>query len=252
MRPTLARRPGIAASVFDVVSSIMHLLAGHLTGTSCRSAFAWSCPHSPCWLYRTPSWRRPASRSRSRTGACGADHRTRLRRAQPRRTTAKATPIQQTGETGVPLFGVTSVDNARRDKRHRRRRPGVRLSGREPARHSRRRVLGAAVRQRLHQVRARRRPHRLAAHGPVGRTALAAIARQHLRRAGEDHVRSQIVDADQARRRQGDSARRRCRPTTSTSSASRSRARSSRSGGGIRYTSALPSYCRRTTTSIPT
>mgnify|MGYP003693585495 CR=1 FL=1 len=56
----------------------------------------------------------------------------------------------------------------------------------------RRRVLGATVRQRLYQVRARRRPHRLAAHGPVGGTALATIARQHLRRPREGDVRSQI------------------------------------------------------------
>ena len=54
-------------------------------------------------------------------------------------------------------------------------------------RHSGGRVLGAAVRERLHEVRARRRAHRLAAHGPVGRTELEALAGQHLRRPGEDH-----------------------------------------------------------------
>ena len=110
------------------------------------------------------------------------------------------TPIQQTGETGVPLFGV-NIDELGAGKADRRRRAGVRISRAEPARHSRRRVLGAAVRQRLHEVRARRRPHRLAAHGPVGGTALAAFARQHLRRAGEDHVRSA------SRRRRSSSSR---------------------------------------------
>ena len=68
------------------------------------------------------------------------------------------------------------------------------------ARPAGRRILDAAVRQRLHAVPARRRPHGLAAHGSVGRPELEAIAGQLLRRSGADHIRSEV-----ARRRSGSS-----------------------------------------------
>ena len=122
------------------------------------------------------------------------------------------TPIEQASRRASPLFS-RFVEGSRPGRAAaitaRRSRP----SGREPARHARRRVLGAAVRQRLHAVPARRRPDRLAAHGSVGRAELEALARQSLRRSGEGDVRSDVGDADPPGRRQGDSADRSRRPT---------------------------------------
>ena len=69
------------------------------------------------------------------------------------------------------------------------------------------RVLGRAVRERVHEVCPRRRPHRLAAHGSVGRPGLETFAGKHLRQAGQDHLRSEIVDANSPRGRQRDPAR---------------------------------------------
>ena len=77
---------------------------------------------------------------------------------------------------------------------------------RQPPRHPGRRILDAAVRQRLHAVRARRRQDGVAAHGSVGGPGLEAVARQRLRRSGTRAVRPAVDDADPPRRRQGDSA----------------------------------------------
>ena len=108
------------------------------------------------------------------------------------------------------------------DRRHR-----PRASAREPARPAGRRVLGAAVRERLHEVRARRRQDGVAAHGPVGGTELEAIAGQPLRRPGQGHLSIPAIRAtDHARRRQGDSADRAAARHRAWSSGSRSRARS--------------------------
>ena len=101
--------------------------------------------------------------------------------ATRRRAAAGGGPLQQAGQTGAPLFCV-NVENLK---------PGAvaEIDGTEfghpvtsldaipngdrP---------GSAVRQRVHEVRARRRPHGLAAHGPVGRPELETLAGQHLRR----------------------------------------------------------------------
>ena len=93
-------------------------------------------------------------------------------------------PIQQAGQPGVPLF-------SKRGWARRRARPAVidATDFGHPLQSLRDlpagRVLGAAVRERLHAVRARGRPHRLAAHGPVGGAAVEPLARQPLRRPGQ-------------------------------------------------------------------
>ena len=104
--------------------------------------------------------------------------------ALSRTSTADRGPIAQAGENGVPLFGVDIDDTGRgQDGRYRHRH--LRASGAEPAQPAGRRVLGAAVRERVHEVRARRRDDHLGPHGPVGRAELAPLTGQPVRRAGE-------------------------------------------------------------------
>ena len=111
-------------------------------------------------------------------------------------------PIEQTSPTGVPLFSGTSKRSPP-DRTATITADGSRPSGAESARHSGRRVLDAAVRQRLHAVRARRRQDGLAAHGSMGRTELEAVARAICTAIrSKYHVRSRVSDADPSRRRQ--------------------------------------------------
>ena len=128
--------------------------------------------------------------------------------------TTRRTPIEQTIPTGVPLFskyveqlqpGAGGHD--RRDDRGHPRR--------EPARHSGRRVLGAAVRERLHAF-PRADGHTVWLH-------MDQWEGQNWKRSPGNlygdpvkmRDRSRVADADQARRRQGDSADRGRRPTPS-------------------------------------
>ena len=99
----------------------------------------------------------------------------------------KRTPIEQASPTGAPLFS-TFVDGLKPGS------PAVidaepsRPSVPQPRRPAARRVLGAAVRQRLHAVRARGWKHGVDAHGSVGRAELEAIARQSLWRSGRVRI----------------------------------------------------------------
>ena len=125
--------------------------------------------------------------------------------------------------------GRAAVCRQRREPRAgsggRHRREHVRLSGARPARHPGRRLLGAAVRQRLHEVRARRRPHGVAAHGPVGGPELEAIARQHLGHARAGAFRSGVVRrrSRSSRTRSFRRFRHRWTPTQPSSSSSKAR-----------------------------
>ena len=116
------------------------------------------------------------------------------------------TPIEQTGaDRRAALLEIRRAARTWRRGGDRRRRS--RASAREPARPPGRRVLGAAVRERLHALSARGRPHGLDAHGSVGRAELEAVAGKPVRRADARCTdRSRVADADHARRRQGDSA----------------------------------------------
>ena len=117
--------------------------------------------------------------------ACRTDHRPGVRRDQPRRASRAGRRSHRPDETGVPLFGVER--RRARSRAHRRwsTTPSFGHPGQTAERHSGGRLLGPAVRERLHAIRACRRPRGLAAHGPVGRTELEALARQPLRRAGD-------------------------------------------------------------------
>ena len=114
-------------------------------------------------------------------------------------------PIEQAAPTGVPLFSQF-VEGLAPERAAtitaRRSRP----SAREPPRSAGRRLLDAAVRERLHALPARGRQDRVAAQRSVGGTELEAIAGEPARRSGEGHVRSEVADADPARREQGHSA----------------------------------------------
>ncbi len=136
----------------------------------------------------------------SRCGARRGRDRPRLRRDQQDQR-SHANPAGRHQWRAV-VRRQRRVAGARHCRRHRRH--DARLSDEESSRSARRRLLGAGVRQRLHEVRARRWPHRVDAHGSVGRAELEAIARQHRGHSGEDPFRSCIIDADRARRRQGD------------------------------------------------
>ena len=74
------------------------------------------------------------------------------------------------------------MSRSSRPASRRRRRHRPRHARRSIARHSARRLLGAAVRERLLRVQARRRPHGLDARRPVGRAELEPLAGQPLRR----------------------------------------------------------------------
>ncbi len=131
------------------------------------------------------------------------------------RVNDRQTPIQQAGPTGVPLFGRNVEGLA----------PGTAAAiGPDDLGHpvaSLRDIPAgdywvAAVREHLHEVRPRRRPHRLAPHGPVGGPELEALAGQPLRRSRADPLRSRP-----RRRRSRSSPTRssrpsRCRPTPTT------------------------------------
>ena len=136
---------------------------------------------------------------------------------------ARAEPV--TGRVYVAISRTNDRDPDPADRHHRRAavRGERRVAGAGGRRAVRRRrpgypvkslrdcpaaTTGAAVRQRLHEVRARRRPHRVAAHGSVGGAELETIARQHRGDAGADSLRPGVVHADSARGGCRDSAHR--------------------------------------------
>ncbi len=109
------------------------------------------------------------------TGAPGAGDRDGVCRHQPRQPAdADRTGVAHRRST---VLQARRKPGAGRDGGDHRRRP--RTSAREPARPAGRRVLGAAVRERLHEIRPRRRQDSLAAHGSVGGPELEALAWQH-------------------------------------------------------------------------
>ena len=131
-----------------------------------------------------------------------AGHRHGLRRDQPRQPAVADRAGRADRRPAVLEVRRGARAGRGRDDRPRRSRP----SGRQPARSAGRRVLDAALRQRLHALPAGGRQDRVAAQRPVGGTELEAVARQPLRRSGQGRLRSEVDDADPARRDEGDSA----------------------------------------------
>ena len=121
-------------------------------------------------------------------------------------------PIEQAAPTGVPLFskfveglapGAVATIGPRRS----------RPSARQPPRSACRRVLDAALRERLHALPAGGRQDRVAAQRSVGGTELEAVAREPAGRSGQGRLRSEVADADPARGDESHS-RRSSRPPT--------------------------------------
>ena len=167
--------------------------------SSCPPVFSHSSSPSRSPLWGPALGPLPCARRRRRARASKSGFR---RRRAPSRSrawstsrsaaTTSRTPIEQASPTGVAAVLAVTSTGSRRARRSSSTHARPRIPGSEPARHPGRRLLDAAVRQRLHAVPSRRRQDRLAAHGSMGRTELEALAGQSLRRSGEGHLRPAV------------------------------------------------------------